>query len=124
MTSEKERHVWNSTRGHQQRFTNKPCNMAKNKQKGKKQKNVFQVANKHLKSKNKAKAVTTTLKHINGGKKEKVESLNQIFTEVQRDVKSISKSVAPEPKKQTQVVREPPKESVNVDNAAQLFSQL
>ncbi|XP_030612831.1 ribosomal biogenesis factor [Archocentrus centrarchus] len=98
--------------------------MGKNKQKGKKQKNVFQVANKHLKSKNKAKPVTTTLKHINVVKKEKVESLNQIFTEVQRDVKSISKSVAPESKKQTQVIREPPKESVNVDNAAQLFSQL
>ncbi|XP_008293500.1 uncharacterized protein rbis [Stegastes partitus] len=98
--------------------------MAKNKQKGKKQKNVFQVANKHLKTKNKAKPVTSALKHITAGKKEKVESLNQIFTEVQRDVTSISKSVAPEPKKQTQVVREPPKESVNVDNAAQLFSQL
>ncbi|XP_039899969.1 ribosomal biogenesis factor [Pelmatolapia mariae] len=98
--------------------------MAKNKQKGKKQKNVFQVANKHLKNKTKAKPVTTTLKHINTVKKEKVESLNQIFTEVQRDVKSISKSVAPEPKKQIQVVREPPKESVNIDNAAQLFSQL
>lgn len=38
--------------------------MAKNKQKGKKQKNVFQVANKHLKPKNKAKPVTTTLKHV------------------------------------------------------------
>ncbi|XP_078136837.1 ribosomal biogenesis factor [Sander vitreus] len=98
--------------------------MGKNKQKGKKQKNVFQVANKHLKPKNKAKPVTTTLKHINAVKHEKVENLNQIFTEVQRDVRSISKSVAPEPKKQTQVVREPPKESVNVDNAAQLFSQL
>ncbi|XP_072234412.1 ribosomal biogenesis factor-like [Leuresthes tenuis] len=98
--------------------------MAKNKQKGKKQKNVFQVANKHLKVKNKAKAVTTTLKHINAVKNEKVESLNEMFTEVQRDVKSISKSVAPEPKKQAKVVREPPKESVNVDNAAQLFSQL
>ncbi|XP_069015806.1 ribosomal biogenesis factor-like isoform X2 [Embiotoca jacksoni] len=98
--------------------------MAKNKQKGKKQKNVFQVANKHLKNKNKAKPVTTTLKHINAVKNEKVESLNQIFTEVQRDVTSVSKSVAPEPKKRTQVVREPPKESVNVDNAAQLFSHL
>ncbi|XP_035765542.1 ribosomal biogenesis factor [Neolamprologus brichardi] len=97
--------------------------MAKNKQKGKKQKNVFQVANKHLKNKTKAKPVTT-LKHINTVKKEKVESLNQIFTEVQRDVKSLSKSVAPEAKKQIQVVREPPKESVNIDNAAQLFSQL
>lgn len=89
---------------------------------------------------------------INAVKNEKVENLNQIFTEVQRDVKSVSKSVAPEAKKQTQVqvlsygqaihhlnsldlirnnsilsfqvVREPPKESVNVDNAAQLFSQL
>lgn len=98
--------------------------MAKNKQKGKKQKNVFQVANKHLKNKTKAKPVTTTLKHINTVKKETVESLNQIFTEVQRDVKSISKSVAPEPKKQIQVVRESPKESVNIDNATQLLSQL
>lgn len=98
--------------------------MGKNKQKGKKQKSVFQVANKHLKVKNKAKPVTTTLKHINAVKNEKVENLNQIFTEVQRDVKSVSKSVAPEPKKQTQIVREPPKEPVNVDNAAQLFSQL
>lgn len=107
--------------------------MGKNKQKGKKNKTVFQVANKHLKHKNKAKPVTTTLKHvcavlimspilfyfnelvvvatlmsflspqINAVKNEKVENLNQIFTQVQRDVKSISKSVAPQPKKQTQV---------------------
>ncbi|KAM4533821.1 ribosomal biogenesis factor [Odontesthes bonariensis] len=98
--------------------------MAKNKQKGKKPNNVFQVANKRLKVKNKSKAVTTTLKHINAVKNEKVESLNKMFTEVQRDVTSVSKSVAPEPKKQAKVVREQPKESVNVDNAAQLFSQL
>lgn len=38
--------------------------MAKNKQKGKKPKSVFQVANKHLKNKHKAKPVTTTLKHV------------------------------------------------------------
>ncbi|XP_034005853.1 uncharacterized protein rbis [Trematomus bernacchii] len=93
-------------------------------QRGKKQKNVFQVANKHTKHKNKTKPVTTTLKHITSLKKEKVESLNKIFTEVQRDVTSISKSVAPEKKKLTQVVKEPPKESVNIDSAAQLFSQL
>ncbi|KAL6097625.1 ribosomal biogenesis factor [Pungitius pungitius] len=97
--------------------------MGKNKQKGKKQKNVFHVANKHLKNKNKAKPVTTTLKHINAVKNEKVENLNQVFTEVQMDVRSISKSVAPEPMKQA-TVREPPKESVNVDGAARLFSQL
>ncbi|KAK5898134.1 hypothetical protein CgunFtcFv8_015576 [Champsocephalus gunnari] len=70
-------------------------NMGKNKPKGKKHKNVFQVANKHTKHKNKTKPVTTTLKHITVLKKEKVESLNKIFTEVQRDVTSISKSVAP-----------------------------
>lgn len=99
--------------------------MGKNKQKCKKQQNVFQVAsNKHTKVKNKAKPVKTTLKHINTLKKEKVEDLNQMFTQVQKDVTSVSKSVVPEPKKQTQAVKEPPKEAVNVDNAAQLFSQL
>uniref|UniRef100_A0A8C7YX75 Ribosomal biogenesis factor n=1 Tax=Oryzias sinensis TaxID=183150 RepID=A0A8C7YX75_9TELE len=65
--------------------------MGKNKQKGKKPKNVFQVANKPIKIKSKAKAVTTALKHV-------------------------SSSV------RTQT--EPPKEPVNVDNAARLFSQL
>ncbi|KAM4605905.1 ribosomal biogenesis factor isoform 1-T2 [Polymixia lowei] len=98
--------------------------MAKNKQKGKKQTNVFRVATKQTKNKNKAKPVKTSLKQINAVKNEKVENLNQIFTEVQRDVKSVSKCIAPEPKKPTQVVREPPKESANVDNAALLFSQL
>ncbi|XP_046879578.1 ribosomal biogenesis factor [Hypomesus transpacificus] len=98
--------------------------MAKNKQKGKKTKNVFQVANKQTKHKNKAKPVTTTLKHINAVKNEKVESLNQIFTEVQRDVKSVSKCTAKVPTKPTQVVRKAPRESVNVDGAVQLFSQL
>lgn len=119
--------------------------MAKNKQKGKKQKNVFQVANKHLKIKNKTKPVTTALKNvrsffhldvfllnceyvnlllkhdvwcktqfgftlasfvsrqINAVKKDKVENLNQMFTEVQNDVKNVSKSVPLESKKQTQV---------------------
>ncbi|XP_060949797.1 ribosomal biogenesis factor [Limanda limanda] len=98
--------------------------MGKNKLKGSKQKNVFRVVKKQPKNKNKTKPVTTTLKHINAVKNKKVETLDQMFTEVQGDVQSVSKSVAPKPKKQTQVVREPPKESVNVDNAAQLFSQL
>lgn len=40
---------------------------------------------------------------INAVKNEKVENLNQIFTEVQRDVKSVSKCTAPEPKKPVQV---------------------
>lgn len=105
--------------------------MAKNKQRGKKQQNVFQVANKQSKPKTKAKPVKTSLKHvsstfvyistaplglntvleilninklifcpqINTLRNEKVESLNQMFTEVQRDIKSISKSTSSEPKK-------------------------
>lgn len=36
---------------------------------------------------------------INTLRNEKVENLNQMFTEVQRDVKSISKSTSVEPKK-------------------------
>ncbi|KAK2870306.1 hypothetical protein QQF64_021735 [Cirrhinus molitorella] len=97
--------------------------MAKNKQRGKKQQNVFQVANKQSKPKTKTKPVKTSLKHINTLRNEKVESLNQVFTELQRDVKSISKSTS-EPKKVQKVVREAPREAVNVDNAAELFSQL
>ncbi|XP_036378595.1 uncharacterized protein rbis [Megalops cyprinoides] len=101
--------------------------MAKNKPKGQKQKSVFQVANKHIKHKNKAKPVTSTLKHINATnatKNEKVDSLNKIFSDVQREVKSLSKCTAQEPKKPPQVIREPPRDSVNVDGAVQLFSQL
>ncbi|KAM9489085.1 ribosomal biogenesis factor [Clarias gariepinus] len=98
--------------------------MAKNKQKGKKQQNVFQVANKQSKPKSKTKPVKTSLKHINTLKKEKVENLNQVFSEVQRDMKSISKSTAKETKGKTTIARQKPQESVNVDGAAQLFAQL
>lgn len=99
--------------------------MGKNtKKKGKKPLSVFEVANKHSKPKTKTKPVKSSLKHINTLKNEKVENLNEMFSQVQRDVKSISKGVPAEPKKQTPVVKNPPKEAVNVDNAAQLFAQL
>ncbi|KAG1944276.1 ribosomal biogenesis factor [Pimephales promelas] len=98
--------------------------MAKNKQRVKKQQNVFQVANKQSKPKTKAKPVKTSLKHINTVRNEKVESLNQMFTEVQQDVRNISKPATSESKKGQKVVREAPLEAVNVDGAAQLFSQL
>ncbi|XP_061661193.1 ribosomal biogenesis factor [Syngnathoides biaculeatus] len=101
--------------------------MGKNKEKGKKRTNVFQVAaNKHLKAKNKAKAVRTTLKRINSVKNEKVEKLNQMFSEVQKDVSGASKRVASQAEKRPpqQIVKEPPKEAANVDCAAQLLSQL
>ncbi|KAI4880362.1 hypothetical protein NFI96_013979, partial [Prochilodus magdalenae] len=89
--------------------------MGKNKQKGKKQMNVFHVANKQVKAKTKTKPIKTSLKNINILKNEKVENLNQIFSAVQRDVKNISKSTAPEPKEKTMVAREKPQEPVNVD---------
>ncbi|XP_066539889.1 ribosomal biogenesis factor [Hoplias malabaricus] len=98
--------------------------MAKNKPKDKKKLNVFQVANKQVKPKTKTKPVKTCLKHIKALKNEKVENLNQIFSDVQRDMKSVSKSTAPEPKGKTMVVKQKPQEAVNVDSAAQLFSQL
>lgn len=41
---------------------------------------------------------------INTLKKEKVENLNQIFSEVQRDMKSVSKSTAKEATRKTQVL--------------------
>ena len=102
-------------------------NMGKNKQKGKKQKNVFQVANskQQQKSKKKAKPVTSSLKHVSSPparsppplvqtleivvlvtwqikalKNEKVENLNQMFTRVQRDVTGASKPAAAEAKMQ------------------------
>ncbi|XP_077480004.1 ribosomal biogenesis factor [Stigmatopora argus] len=96
--------------------------MGKNKQKGKKKANVFQVAaNKHVKARNKAKPIRTSLKHINAVKNEKVENLNQMFSKVQRDVSGLSKQAKKPPQ---QIVKEPQKEAVNVDDAARLFSQL
>lgn len=38
--------------------------MGKNKQRGKKQQNVFQVANRHVKPKTKTKPVKTSLKYV------------------------------------------------------------
>ncbi|KAK2855265.1 hypothetical protein Q7C36_007134 [Tachysurus vachellii] len=98
--------------------------MAKNKQKGKKHQNVFQVATKQSKPKSKTKPVKTSLKHINTLKKEKVENLNQIFSEVQRDMKSISKSTAKESTGKASMSKDKLQESVNVDGATQLLSQL
>ncbi|RXM96048.1 hypothetical protein EOD39_16167 [Acipenser ruthenus] len=77
--------------------------MAKNRSKGQKQKNVFQVANKNAKPKNKTKPVATSLKKIKVGNSDKVDNMNTVFTEVQREVKSISKCTAQEPRRQLQV---------------------
>ncbi|XP_039610261.1 ribosomal biogenesis factor [Polypterus senegalus] len=98
--------------------------MGKNKTKAQKQKNVFQVANKHIKPKNKAKPVATSLKKINAGNSRKVETINKIFTEVQNEVKSVGKQKSPERTRKLQIPVSAPVESVNMEAATQLFSQL
>ncbi|XP_064409852.1 ribosomal biogenesis factor isoform X1 [Latimeria chalumnae] len=78
--------------------------MAKNKSRGQKQKNVFQVANnKPTKAKNKAQPVTTNLKKINVKNSDKTTTVNKVFTELQREVKSLSKGTVVEPEKLQQM---------------------
>uniref|UniRef100_A0A8D2IPP2 Ribosomal biogenesis factor n=1 Tax=Varanus komodoensis TaxID=61221 RepID=A0A8D2IPP2_VARKO len=77
--------------------------MGKNKAKSQMQKNVFHVANKRImKAKSKAKPVTTSLKKINIVNDEKVNMVNKIFTEVQKEVKQLSKAIPSDPSKRNQ----------------------
>uniref|UniRef100_UPI00398EC540 ribosomal biogenesis factor-like n=1 Tax=Pristiophorus japonicus TaxID=55135 RepID=UPI00398EC540 len=99
--------------------------MAKNKSKAQKHKDVFKVANsRSLKLKSKTKPVTTSLKKINIMNNEKVCRVNKAFTEVQQEIQNLSKHLATPPKKPLKISRPPPTEQLNVDAAAQLFSQL
>ncbi|XP_053322714.1 ribosomal biogenesis factor isoform X1 [Spea bombifrons] len=96
--------------------------MAKSKGKAQKQKNVFHVANsKSVKVKNKAKSVKTNLKKITVTK-EKVSTVNTAFTGLHKEVAQLKKDRSSKPKNQI------PKKTLNapadVDNAADLFSQL
>ncbi|XP_061458396.1 ribosomal biogenesis factor [Rhineura floridana] len=99
--------------------------MGKNKAKGQKQINVFHVANKKIaKAKSKAKPVTTSLKKINIVNDEKVNMVNKIFTEVQKEVKQLSKAILSDPPKRHQISKTLDCEPANVDAAANLLSQL
>ncbi|XP_063307364.1 ribosomal biogenesis factor [Pelobates fuscus] len=99
--------------------------MAKSKGKGQKQTSVFHVANsKSVKAKHKAKPVKTSLKKINIATKEKVSTVNEAFTELHKEVaqlKKKSQSSLAKSKKPSKQTAEPP---ADVDNAADLFSQL
>ncbi|XP_067887763.1 ribosomal biogenesis factor [Heterodontus francisci] len=98
--------------------------MAKKKSKAQKHKDVFKVANsRSLKVKSKTKPVTTSLKKINIMNNEKVYKVNKAFTEVQKEIQSISKDTSSS-KKSLQIPRPPPVELLNVDATTQLFSQL
>ncbi|KAH0617600.1 hypothetical protein JD844_016021 [Phrynosoma platyrhinos] len=112
--------------------------MGKNKVKNKKQ-NVFHVANRKItKAKSKAKPVTTSLKKINIVNDEKVNTVNKVFMEVQKEVNQLSKAILSGSSKTSEVTklcllvklenRKIPKaleaEPANVDAAANLLSQL
>uniref|UniRef100_A0A8C8VH84 Ribosomal biogenesis factor n=1 Tax=Pelusios castaneus TaxID=367368 RepID=A0A8C8VH84_9SAUR len=79
--------------------------MGKSKAKGPKPKSVFQVASPRLlKAKHKAKPVTTNLKKINIVNDEKVRMVNKAFTEVQKEVKQLSKGISSKSQKRHQVI--------------------
>ncbi|XP_005008299.1 ribosomal biogenesis factor [Cavia porcellus] len=100
--------------------------MAKNKLRGQKSKNVFQIANqKTFKSKNKAKPVTTNLKKINIVNDEKIRRMNNAFVNIQKELAHFSKKLTLEPRHKVRVNRQHPEnEPVNVDEAARLMAQL
>ncbi|KAM4706164.1 ribosomal biogenesis factor isoform 1-T3 [Rhinophrynus dorsalis] len=99
--------------------------MAKSKGKGPKQKNVFHVANtKSAKAKNKAKPVKTNLKKLNISTNEKVGTVNQAFSEIQKEVAQLKKSIISKPIKKNQTSSLTSDAPADVDNAADLFSQL
>uniref|UniRef100_A0A8C2VU94 Ribosomal biosis factor n=1 Tax=Chinchilla lanigera TaxID=34839 RepID=A0A8C2VU94_CHILA len=100
--------------------------MAKNKLRGQKSKNVFHIASqKHFKSKNKAKPVTTNLKKINIVNEEKIRRMNKAFINIQKELAHFSKMLTLEPlQKELIKQRQHENEPVNVDEATRLMAQL
>ncbi|XP_042319562.1 ribosomal biogenesis factor [Sceloporus undulatus] len=99
--------------------------MGKNKAKTQKQKNIFHVANRKItKAKSKAKPVTTSLKKINIVNEEKVNTANKVFTEVQKEVRQLSKAILSDSSKMNEIPKALEAEPANVDAAANLLSQL
>ncbi|XP_025931601.1 ribosomal biogenesis factor [Apteryx mantelli] len=76
------------------------------------------------KAKAKPKPVATALRKINIVNAEKVRALNKAFTEVQKEVKQLSKGTAAEPQQEHQVSKHLEHEPANVDAATSLLSQL
>ncbi|KAE8599138.1 hypothetical protein XENTR_v10017077 [Xenopus tropicalis] len=104
--------------------------MAKSKGKGQKQKttkkqNVFHVANsKSVKAKNKAKPVKTSLKKIHGCGSEKVSTINKVFTEIEKEVVQAKQNIPSTQIKKKQNASSTQEAPPDVDQAADLFSQL
>ncbi|XP_036608481.1 ribosomal biogenesis factor-like [Trichosurus vulpecula] len=95
--------------------------MGKSKGKGQKNQNVFHIASKNLKAKNKAKPVTTNLKKINIVKEEKARTVNKAFIDIQKELAHFSKRLSLEPLP-NQLCSEG--ETISVEDAARLMAQL
>ncbi|XP_051825923.1 ribosomal biogenesis factor [Antechinus flavipes] len=93
--------------------------MGKNKGKGQKIKDVFHIAKKNLKAKNKAKPVTTNLKKINIVNEEKVRTVNKAFIDIQKELAHFSKRLSLEPDHLCSS-----SETITVDDATRLMAQL
>ncbi|XP_059971586.1 ribosomal biogenesis factor-like [Mesoplodon densirostris] len=100
--------------------------MAKNKLRGQKSRNVFQVASrKSFKVKNKAKPVTTNLKKMNIVNDEKVNIGNEAFVYMQKVVAWFVKDLSLEPVQKQLIPQQcHENEPVDVDEATRLMAQL
>ncbi|XP_068956303.1 ribosomal biogenesis factor [Petaurus breviceps papuanus] len=98
--------------------------MGKNKGKGQKMKNVFRIASKNLKAKNKAKPVTTNLKKINIVKEENVRTVNKTFIDIQKELAHFSKRLSLEPLPNHLISQCSEGETISVDEATRLMAQL
>ncbi|XP_075405638.1 ribosomal biogenesis factor [Tenrec ecaudatus] len=100
--------------------------MAKNKLRGHKARNVFHIASqKNVKSKAKAKPVSTNLRKINIVNDENVKRVNRAFIDIQKELAHFSKGLSLGPL-QKQVVPQQHQEKghVSVDEATYLMAQL
>ncbi|XP_072461102.1 ribosomal biogenesis factor [Notamacropus eugenii] len=98
--------------------------MGKNKGKGHKTKNVFHLASKNLKAKNKAKPVTTNLKKISIVNEEKVRTVNKAFIDIQKELEHFSKRLSLEPLPKHLISQCSEGETLSVDDATRLMAQL
>lgn len=100
--------------------------MARNKLRGPKTRNVFQIANqKHFKAKSKAKPVTSNLKKIKILNDEKVNRVNKAFVDIQKELAHFSKGLCLEPLQEKRIPQKcNENEPVSVDEAVRLMAQL
>ncbi|XP_043829265.1 ribosomal biogenesis factor-like [Dromiciops gliroides] len=98
--------------------------MRKNKGKGQKTKNVFHIASKNLKVKNKANSVTTNLKKINIMNEEKCRTANKTLIDIEKELAHFSKMLSLEPLTDHLISQCSECETITVEDATRLMAQL